>query len=69
LKKNLFGPSQFFTGEFELALKKHKKNKKVCSGQKWGFERKGEGSSGIQSQEGQDLTAAVAALSLTQESS
>ena len=46
-----------------------KKTKRFVSAQKWGFERRGEGSSGIQSQEGQELTAAAAAESLTTETS
>ena len=47
-----------------------KKRQRFVIDQKWGFERRGEGSSGIQSQEDQELTAAAAAASLiTQKSS
>ena len=48
------------------------KTKRFVSAQKWGFERRGEGSSGIHSQEGQELTTAVAAAAaslITQTSS
>ncbi len=47
-----------------------KKTKRFGSAQKWEFERRGEGSSGSQSQEDQELTAAaVAACLITQKSS
>ena len=47
-----------------------KKTKRFVTAQKGGFERSGEGSSGIQSQEDQELTAAASASSLiTQKSS
>ena len=46
-----------------------KKTKRFGSAQKWGFERRGEGSSGIQSQEGQELTAAAPVSSLITENS
>lgn len=46
-----------------------KKTKRFGSAQKWGFERRGEGSFGIQSQEGQELTAAAAAAPLTEQKS
>jgi len=46
-----------------------KKTKRFGSAQKWGFERRGEGSFGIQSQEGQELTAAAAAAPLTAQKS
>jgi hypothetical protein len=50
-------------------LKKHEKNKKLVSVQKWGFERRGEGSYGIQSQEGQELTDVAAVAPLTTQKS
>ena len=47
-----------------------KKSKRFGSAQKWGFERRGEGSSGSQSQERQELTAdVVAGCLMTQKSS
>jgi hypothetical protein len=64
LKKDVFGPIQFFTSEFEHVLKNLKKTKRFVSAQKWGFEGRGQGSSGIQSQEDQELTAAAAPVSL-----
>ena len=45
--------------------KNMKKTKSFGSVQKWGFERRGEGSYGIQSQGGQELTDAAAAAPLT----
>jgi hypothetical protein len=44
-----------------------KKNKMVWNRSEMGFERRGEGSSGTQSQEDQELTAAAAAASLITE--
>ena len=46
-----------------------KKTKRFVNAQKWGFERRGEGSSGIHSQEGQELTAAAAGASLITQTS
>ena len=46
-----------------------KKTKSFVSVQKWGFERRGEGSYGIQSQEGQELTDAAPAAPLTTQKS
>jgi hypothetical protein len=46
-----------------------KKTKRFGSAQKWGFERRGEGSCGMQSQEDQELTAAAAAASVITENS
>jgi hypothetical protein len=46
-----------------------KKTKRFGSVQKWGFERRGEGSYGIQSQEDQDLTDPAAAVPLTTQKS
>ena len=63
----MFGPSQFFS--FLRQKKNEKKQKAFGSAQKWGFERRGEGSFGIQSQEGQELTAAAAAAPLTAQKS
>ena len=44
-----------------------KKTKRFVSDQKWGFEGSGQGSSGIQSQEGQELTGATTATSFITE--
>ena len=66
LEKDVFVPSQKIENQFR---KKHEKNKKLCSVQKWGFERRGEGSYGIQSQGGQELTDAAAAAPLTTQKS
>jgi len=65
-QKDVFGPSQFFTSRLEHSMKK---TKRFGSTQKWGFERRGEGSSGIQSQDDQELTAATVAVSLITENS
>ena len=69
LQKDVFGPSHFFQKEENQFWKKHEKNKKLVSVQKWGFERSGEGSYGIQSQEGQELTDVAAAAPLTTQKS
>jgi hypothetical protein len=49
--------------------KNEKKTKRFGSAQKWGFERRGEGSFGIQSQEDQELTTPAAATPLTAQKS
>jgi hypothetical protein len=64
LKKNVFGPSQIFYNEFELVFKKYEKKKRFVRVQQWGFEVRGQGSSGILSQEGQELTTDVTVVSL-----
>jgi hypothetical protein len=46
-----------------------KKTKRFVTTQKWGFEGSGQGSSEIQSQEGQELTTTADALSLVTEKS
>ena len=61
----MFGPNKFFTAR----QNKNEKNKKVWKRSELGFERRGEGSSGIQSQEGQELTAAAATAPLTAQKS
>ncbi len=65
----MFGPSQFFTNEFELGLKNMGKTKRFVSAQKWRFEGRGQGSYGIQSQEGQELTTTPTVPSLITEKS
>jgi hypothetical protein len=54
---------------FTRKRKKHGKNQKVVSVQKWGCERRGEGSYGVQIQEGQELTDVAASAPLTTQKS
>ena len=68
-KKMCLVQAIFFKRKRTSFEKKHGKNKKLVSVQKWGFERRGEGSYGIQSQEGQELTDVAAAAPLTTQKS
>jgi hypothetical protein len=61
----VFGPSHFLKPRKTIFEKNMVKTKIFVNVQKWGFERRGDGSYGIQSQEGQELTDAAAATPLT----
>ena len=67
-KRFVWSKPVFYTDRSNLLKKTWKKTKRFGIDQKWGFERRGEGSSGIQSQEGQELTAVASSL-ITQKSS
>ena len=66
VKRCVWSKPVFYSGGKK---KNEKKQKAFGSAQKWGFERRGEGSSGIQSQDDQELTAATVAVSLITENS
>ncbi len=57
-----------FLQQVRIVFKKMKKPKRFVNSQKWGFEGRGQGSSGIQSKEGQELTTTVVSL-ITEKSS
>jgi hypothetical protein len=43
LEKDVFGPRRFLKSEYELTLKKHEKNKKVCKRLEMGIQEEGRG--------------------------